>query len=1260
MSPDDYFPRFVRARCWLPLPACVLLLNAAATVSVRAQTLAVQNDIQTHVSLSSTAITVSGAAELRLTGTGDVLPGSTVNLTPPDAWLLFTKIRPSDVNDDFLSRIRVNGVSAGLTTNVRVVQYGQGTVVIPHDPAFRPLEAFDERYFRGTSWKLAPYTDYDTASLDERAARFSSFKLKRGYMATFAATDDGFSNSRCYIAQDGDLEIGRLPAGLDDSIRFVRVFPWRWVGKKGSCDVWPTDLKADWHYNWSIDRNSALDWEYAGIKQQPYWPGTNQDWKARGVNHLSGFNEPDNPVEDAWQNLTPQGSVSNAVARYNELVGTGLRVGAPAVTDGGTGWITSFMNQADAAGVRVDYVPVHYYRSQATNNPSAAASALYSFLKNIHDVAKRPIWVTEFNNGANWTDNAHDPTTTENRDVIEAMVEMMDAQPWIERYAIYSNVEWFRDTHYAEGGLTPMGSMYRDHVAPIGHRQERVDSGIGRTTRYRFDGTSFDDGGNGQDAIRVGTPSFVAGKYGQAVQLDGVNDYLQLPASTGDSADFTFAAWVYWSGGGNWQRIFDLGDLATHYLFLTTKAGSAGGTRFAITTNGGGGEQRLDAAIFPVNAWTHVAVTLSGNTGKLFINGTLADTNTSMTLDPEDVGVNYNYLGRSRFAADPNFNGRLDEVRFLTSALTEAQVAALATTAPPAFSAAAISSAPANVYEPYNAALAGFVTGGTGTLTFTKLDGPAWLRVSSAGVLTGTPGSADKGTNRFMVRVTDAAGGSHMAELTIEVQSAGDVPVDVVVSIASASNDAEEESIGTVTTGSTDLELVTDDAGGAGVQTVGLRFVLQVPPGALVTDARIQFTADESQSVPAVLTIATEASDNADAFTSAAGSLRARAVNPLTVAWQPPAWTAGEAGPAQQTPNLASLIEEVVLRPGWQMGNSIVFLINGSGHRTAEAFDKAGGTPARLTLTYYTPSPRFTVTSTINASAADAEESSAGAMDLDSTDLELVADGARGNQTVGLRFAPLAIPHDALIDYAAVQFAADEVHSAAAALSISAHAADNASAFTATAANLSGRTKTAAAVPWQPVPWTTISERGPLQLTPNLAPVVQEIVSRPGWVSGNALALLVTGTGQRAADAFDDTSAQPAALTVNYYTEVPRFTYARWAVDYPDLGTPEEDSDSDGYSNLLEYALAADPVTPGASPWMAGADANALWLDFQRPLRAHDLAYQVEWSDSLSGGWSSSGITLLVTGDDDTRRSIRAAVPAANGRRFLRIRVKVR
>jgi len=73
-------------------------------------------------------------------------------------------------------------------------------------------------------------------------------------------------------------------------------------------------------------------------------------------------------------------------------------------------------------------------------------------------------------------------------------------------------------------------------------------------------------------------------------------------------------------------------------------------------------------------------------------------------------------------------------------------------------------------------------------------------------------------------------------------------------------------------------------------------------------------------------------------------------------------------------------------------------------------------------------------------------------------------------------------------------------------LTIQAQASDNAPTFTSTASNISSRTKTTASVPWTPAAWNTVGESGPDQRTPNLAAVIQEVVRRPGWASGNAIA----------------------------------------------------------------------------------------------------------------------------------------------------------
>ncbi|MFO1514658.1 MAG: LamG-like jellyroll fold domain-containing protein [Verrucomicrobiota bacterium] len=668
----------------------------------------------------------------------------------------------------YLGQLRVGGAAAVADGNVRVVQHGaMGTVVIPQSPTFQPLQVFSGPHFTGTAMSLSQYIYYRTTQLGALSGKISSFKLKRGYMATLAQNQDGTGLSRNYVAQDGDMEVSVLPGGLDDNVRFVYVAPWRWVAKKGSCDILPGDVNATWWYNWNISSSSSRDIQYVAIKQQPYWPGLNQDWQALGVNHLSGYNEPNNPVEDAYKNLTPPGSVSDAVARWPELLATGLRVGAPGVSDSGYSWIADFVNQAEAAGYRIDYVPIHYYRSYWNNaDPANAANQLYDALKGVYDAVKRPLWLTEFNNGANWTSDA-DPTFDQNKNVIEAMINKMDGTPWIERYSVYSAVEEVRQVYYNAGGLTPMGVMYRDHVSPLAYLQGLQSNGTRSFAQLRFETNTLDTSGNGNNGITTGTPAYASGHSGQALVFDGANTKVTLPPNIATGNAFTFAAWIYWKGGANWQRIFDFGNSTTQYLFLTPSSGN-GTLRFAILN--GGAEQIVESAALAQNQWRHVAVTLSGNTARLYVNGVQVAVNTSLTLSPASFSPRVNFLGASQFP-DPLFNGLMDELLITDYALSAGQIAALQTNTPPQFTSGSLTRSTTGTDVLYFDTVAGTAVAANpgGKITYAKTTGPNWLSVSADGVLGGVPTDANLGTNAFTVQASDSTGLSAFTLLTVVV-----------------------------------------------------------------------------------------------------------------------------------------------------------------------------------------------------------------------------------------------------------------------------------------------------------------------------------------------------------------------------------------------------------------------------------------------------------------------------------------------------------
>ena len=192
-------------------------------------------------------------------------------------------------------------------------------------------------------------------------------------------------------------------------------------------------------------------------------------------------------------------------------------------------------------------------------------------------------------------------------------------------------------------------------------------------------GTTAVDSIAGRNGTLNAGASFTAGKFSNSLALNGSNSYVSLPAGVVSSlsGNFSIAAWVYVNVNGTWARLFDFGTGTAVYMYLAPASG--GNTvRYGITTSSSGGEQTLNGPVLSAGAWHHVAVTLSGTTGILFVDGVGVGTNTSMTLKPASLGsTTQNYLGKSQWP-DPYLNGRVDDFRIYNVALSSAQVVALA------------------------------------------------------------------------------------------------------------------------------------------------------------------------------------------------------------------------------------------------------------------------------------------------------------------------------------------------------------------------------------------------------------------------------------------------------------------------------------------------------------------------------------------------------------------------------------------------------
>ncbi len=168
-------------------------------------------------------------------------------------------------------------------------------------------------------------------------------------------------------------------------------------------------------------------------------------------------------------------------------------------------------------------------------------------------------------------------------------------------------------------------------------------------------------------------------------------------------------------------------------------------------------------------------------------------------------------------------------------------------------------------------------------------------------------------------------------------------------------------------------------------------------------------------------------------------------------------------------------------------------------------------------------------------------------------DLEMPAQGENtGNQYVGLRFAGLNIPQGATITNAYVQFKTNETKQAGTiGLTIDGLDVNNQGNFACNSnGQLDNASLTSASVNWNPSNWSTVGQSGSGQRTPALTAIVQEIVNRAGWASGNGLGVRFEknggGSGVRTANRGADINASDGNCTgcsVNDLT-----MYVEWQV----------------------------------------------------------------------------------------------------------------
>lgn len=186
---------------------------------------------------------------------------------------------------------------------------------------------------------------------------------------------------------------------------------------------------------------------------------------------------------------------------------------------------------------------------------------------------------------------------------------------------------------------------------------------------------------------------------------------------------------------------------------------------------------------------------------------------------------------------------------------------------------------------------------------------------------------------------------------------------DVVQYRISTGNDDVEERIsdGDVYRNSSDLEM-SHDSYVSGLQIVGLRFQgVNIPPGATINSAYVEFYADGSHTNNTRLVISGEDTGDAGAFGSSDFDVSRRTKSSASVAWRPGNWSDNN---RYQTDDLRSIIKEIVDRGDWSAGNDIVIIIepdsgcvNSNCRRRAESYNGSSSLAPLLVVDFTSDLP---------------------------------------------------------------------------------------------------------------------------------------------------------------------------------------------------------------------------------------------------------------------------------------------------------------
>ncbi|EDQ86540.1 uncharacterized protein MONBRDRAFT_33805 [Monosiga brevicollis MX1] len=251
--------------------------------------------------------------------------------------------------------------------------------------------------------------------------------------------------------------------------------------------------------------------------------------------------------------------------------------------------------------------------------------------------------------------------------------------PWVRRSSNYiGRSNWQGNAHF-KGNMDNLRIFSRaltaDDVAEIASEvifPPPLDEGL--FARYRFEGNTLDSSGNGNDAVAENHLPFNAyqrrapeGEY--AMQFDGTDDYVTMPAISFDDSALSFCFHIRWYDLDSWSRVIDIHNSGSDGVLLT-HIDTGENLQFAVKI-----PSQPQATLEVTSGWAyargayqHYCATMNNTEMALYRQGRLVTTVSNVTPLGTPTYANA-YIGRSAYSSDATLGAELDDVQIYRRAL---------------------------------------------------------------------------------------------------------------------------------------------------------------------------------------------------------------------------------------------------------------------------------------------------------------------------------------------------------------------------------------------------------------------------------------------------------------------------------------------------------------------------------------------------------------------------------------------------------------